>query len=199
MSSRVKHASPRSEMGEFSGHSLARGAKFLGVLASRARAGQRGVSAQGGEPDGREKRSLSANRDYYILDVSKEQLARAPIITLDQWPVVADATWLTGAGAGMERRSFSELDTNKDGYLTKEEAKEISRLSTEFAEVPELTLKELGERYEGRFGRAVSKSSMDRALRRLKVTRKKRPATTPSKRASVSTKSGRPIVRNYRP
>ena len=67
------------------------------------------------------------------------------------------------------------------------------------AEAPDLTLKELGERYEGRFGRAVSKSSMDRALRRLKVTRKKRPATTQSKRASVSTKSVRPIVRNYRP
>jgi transposase len=41
------------------------------------------------------------------------------------------------------------------------------------AEAPDLTLKELCERYEGRFGRAVSKSSMDRALRRLKVTRKK--------------------------
>ena len=66
-------------------------------------------------------------------------------------------------------------------------------------EAPDLTIKELGERYEGRFGRAVSKSSMDRALRRLKVTRKKRPATTPSKRASVSNKSGRPIVRTYRP
>ena len=66
------------------------------------------------------------------------------------------------------------------------------------AEAPDLTLKELGERYEGRFGRAVSKSSMDRALRRLKVTRKKKPSTTPSKRASVSNTSVRPIVRNYR-
>ena len=43
------------------------------------------------------------------------------------------------------------------------------------AEAPDLTLNELCERYEGRFGRAVSKSSMDRALRRLKVTRKKDP------------------------
>jgi transposase len=67
------------------------------------------------------------------------------------------------------------------------------------AEAAELTLKELCERYEGRFGCTVSKSSMDRALRRLKVTRKKRPATTPSKRASVSNKNVRPIARNYRP
>jgi hypothetical protein len=36
------------------------------------------------------------------------------------------------------------------------------------------------ERYEGRFGCTVSKSSMDRALRQLKVTRKK---TTVAKRA----------------
>jgi transposase len=67
------------------------------------------------------------------------------------------------------------------------------------AEAPDLTLNELCERYEGRLGRAVSKSSMDRALRRLKVTRKKRPSTTQSKRASVSNQSVRPIVRNYRP
>src|ERR671923_1207591 len=67
------------------------------------------------------------------------------------------------------------------------------------AEAPELTLNELGERYEGRFGRAVSKSSMDRALRRLKVTRKKKPATTPSKRASVSNRRVGAIVGNYRP
>src|ERR687888_1560741 len=67
------------------------------------------------------------------------------------------------------------------------------------AEAPELTLNELCERYEGRFGCTVSKSSMDRALRRLKGTRKKKPATTPSKKGSVSNRSVRPIVWNYRP
>jgi transposase len=67
------------------------------------------------------------------------------------------------------------------------------------AEAAELTLKELCKRYEGRFGCTVSESSMDRALKRLKVTRKKRLATTQSKRASMSNKNVRPIVRNYRP
>jgi transposase len=41
------------------------------------------------------------------------------------------------------------------------------------AEAPDLTLNELCERYEGKFGCTVSKSSMDRALRRLNVPRKK--------------------------
>jgi hypothetical protein len=52
----VNHAKSRSRIGEFPGHSSALSAKFLGVLASRASAGHRGVSAQGGEPEGRGKR-----------------------------------------------------------------------------------------------------------------------------------------------
>ena len=43
----VKHARPRSRIGDFSGPSSARGAKFRGVLASRASEGQGGLSAQG--------------------------------------------------------------------------------------------------------------------------------------------------------
>ena len=46
MSEFVKHASLRSRIGDFPGHSSVRGAKFLGVLVLRASAGQRGVSAQ---------------------------------------------------------------------------------------------------------------------------------------------------------
>ena len=41
------------------------------------------------------------------------------------------------------------------------------------AEAPDLTLNELCQRYERRFARKISKSSMDRALRRLNLTRKK--------------------------
>ncbi len=47
----VKHAKSRSRIGDFPGHSSARGAKYWDVLASRAGAGQRGLSAQGNEPD----------------------------------------------------------------------------------------------------------------------------------------------------
>src|SRR2546429_7483195 len=50
------------------------------------------------------------------------------------------------------------------------------------AEASDLTLNELCERYEGRFACKVSKSSMDRALRRLDVDRKKKNPTTPNKR-----------------
>ncbi len=49
----VKYASRRSRIGDFSGDSLVRGARIRGVLASHANAGQRGLSAQGVEPDGR--------------------------------------------------------------------------------------------------------------------------------------------------
>jgi transposase len=66
-------------------------------------------------------------------------------------------------------------------------------------EAPDLTLNELCQGYERRFARKVSKSSMDRALRRLNLTRKKRPSTTRSKRASGFSSSVRPIKRGYRP
>jgi hypothetical protein len=49
----VKYASRRSKIGEFSGNSSVRGARIRGVLTSHASAGQRGLSAQGVEPDGR--------------------------------------------------------------------------------------------------------------------------------------------------
>jgi hypothetical protein len=50
----VKYASRRSRIGDFSGDSSVRGARIRGVLASQASAGQRGLSAQGVELDGRE-------------------------------------------------------------------------------------------------------------------------------------------------
>jgi transposase len=65
------------------------------------------------------------------------------------------------------------------------------------AEAPELTLNELGARYEVKFARKVSKSSMDRALRRLDLTRKKRPSTTPNRRRKVSNSTGLPTRRSY--
>src|ERR671927_1329781 len=57
-------------------------------------------------------------------------------------------------------------------------------------EAPELTLNELCERYEGRFACKVSKSSMDRALRRLNFSRKKKTPTTPKKKREGSHSKG---------
>jgi transposase len=56
------------------------------------------------------------------------------------------------------------------GPLVDEAGGEFIR--TVLAEASDLTLNELCERYEGRFACKVSKSSMDRALRRLDLTRK---------------------------
>jgi transposase len=64
------------------------------------------------------------------------------------------------------------------------------------AEAPELTLNELCARYEVKFARKVSKSSMDRTLRRLDLTRKKRSSTTPNRRRNVSNSTGRPTPRS---
>jgi putative transposase len=64
------------------------------------------------------------------------------------------------------------------------------------AEASDLTLNELCERYEERFACKVSKSSMDRALRRLDLTRKKRPSTTPNRRRNVSNGNGLPTPRS---
>jgi hypothetical protein len=52
----VKYGSRRSRIGDFSGDSSVRGARIQGVLASRTSVGQRRMSAQGVEPDGRGSR-----------------------------------------------------------------------------------------------------------------------------------------------
>ena len=57
----VKYASRRSRIGDFWGDSSVRGARIRGVLASQASAGQRGLWAQGVEP---ELQGCSAFRRY---------------------------------------------------------------------------------------------------------------------------------------
>ena len=80
------------------------------------------------------------------------------------------------------------------GPLVDEAGGEFIR--TVLAEASDLTLNELCERYEGRFAGKVSKSSRDRALRRLDLTRKKRPSTTPNRRRNVSNSNGLPTPRS---
>ena len=58
------------------------------------------------------------------------------------------------------------------------------------AEASDLTLNELCERYEGRFACKVSKSSMDRALRRLDLTRKKDPLRPQTEGGTCPTATG---------
>lgn len=54
------------------------------------------------------------------------------------------------------------------------------------AEDPSLTQQELAERYGERAGRVVSQRTMSRVLRRLAITRKKKPRTPPSATARTS-------------
>jgi transposase len=64
------------------------------------------------------------------------------------------------------------------------------------AEEPDLTLNELCQRYRETWAQPVSKSAMDRALKRLGITRKKRPAPIPNAKARLSKRNGRPIGNN---
>src|SRR5919109_1759379 len=59
------------------------------------------------------------------------------------------------------------------------------------AEAPDLTLNELCERYGAKFARTVSKSSMDRALRRCNLCRKKKSSTPRSAKRGVDKKKKR--------
>lgn len=65
-------------------------------------------------------------------------------------------------------------------------------------EEPDLTLEALCARYQEAFGVGVSISAMDRALKRLKIRRKKRPSTIPSVRASRSNENGPAIKKAFR-
>lgn len=60
------------------------------------------------------------------------------------------------------------------------------------AEAPDLTLNALCRRYEDHFGQRVSKSAMDRALKRLEITRKKRLSAIPNATANGSGRNGPP-------
>jgi len=74
------------------------------------------------------------------------------------------------------------------GPLVDEAGGEFIR--TVLAEASDLTLNELCERYEGRFACKVSKSSMDRALRRLDLTRKKDPLRPQTEGGTCPTATG---------
>jgi putative transposase len=61
---------------------------------------------------------------------------------------------------------------------------------------PDLTLAALCERYEQLQGRAVSTSAMDRTLKRLKLSRKKRRSLIRSGRAKRSNSNATPTTRS---
>jgi putative transposase len=82
------------------------------------------------------------------------------------------------------------------GRLPAIDAEGEAWLKEKVAEESDLTLARLCEKYEQARGRKVSKSAMDRALKRMKLTLKKRPSTTRSVKASRSKRSVRSIARS---
>jgi transposase len=81
------------------------------------------------------------------------------------------------------------------GRLPAIDAQGEAWLKEKVAEESDLTLARLCEKYEQDRGRKVSKSAMDRALKRMKLTLKKRRSTTRNEKVSRSKRSVRNIAR----
>ena len=77
------------------------------------------------------------------------------------------------------------------GRLPAIDAQGEAWLKERVAEESDLTLASLCEKYEQARGRKVSKSAMDRALKRMKISLKKRRSTTRSGKVSRSKRSVR--------
>ena len=81
------------------------------------------------------------------------------------------------------------------GRLPAIDAQGEAWLKERVAEESDLTLASLCEKYEQSQGRKVSKSAMDRALKRTRISLKKRRSTTRSVKVSQSKRSVRSIPR----
>ena len=81
------------------------------------------------------------------------------------------------------------------GRLPAIDAEGEAWLKERVAEESDLTLASLCEEYERSRGRKVSKSAMDRALKRMKLTLKKRRSTTRNEKVSQSKRNVRDIAR----
>ena len=82
------------------------------------------------------------------------------------------------------------------GRLPAIDAEGEAWLKEKVAEESDLTLASLCEKYERSRGRKVSKSAMDRALKRMKISLKKRRSTTRSGKVSRSKRGVRSIPRS---
>jgi transposase len=82
------------------------------------------------------------------------------------------------------------------GRLPAIDAQGEAWLKEKVAEESDLTLASLCEKYEQARGRKVSKSAMDRTLKRMKISVKKRHSTTRNGKVSRSKRSVRNIARS---
>lgn len=80
----------------------------------------------------------TAQNDYYLLDINKERLSKAPSFPRDAWPDLTNAKWNKDTYAFYNMAfipspaSFAQLDTNSDGFISKNEATPRTGLSAKF-------------------------------------------------------------------
>lgn len=86
-------------------------------------------------------------KDYLQLDVTEEQLSKAPNFDKDNWQQAADTNWIVSvteyymvpgqvgqqtASLMSSKRTFSSLDMDNDGNISRQEVQQLSRLSQQF-------------------------------------------------------------------
>lgn len=86
----------------------------------------------------------AANREYLVLDVSKERMEEAPRFKKTQWPNLWDPEWnalvvtfyeIEPIGQQALAYGFNELDTDSNDEITQAEAEKSSLLSSHFEQV----------------------------------------------------------------
>lgn len=79
---------------------------------------------------------IAEKGEYYVLNANKEQLANAPTFGEENWPVNAQwtpsAASLAGESGISQQTTFAELDKDKNGYLSKDEAESADELNAKF-------------------------------------------------------------------
>ncbi|ADE14739.1 PRC-barrel domain protein [Nitrosococcus halophilus Nc 4] len=81
---------------------------------------------------------ISEKGKYYILNVSKEQLADAPTFSEENWPTHAQWTvnqTYSKTESTSQQFTFMNLDKDQDGYVSKDEAKKYQVLNTKFNQI----------------------------------------------------------------
>ena len=83
-------------------------------------------------------------QSWYLLDMSKDQLAKAPKLDGLDWSKLEDEAWAKQTYSyfaveypGQPRPSFAMLDTNNDGYISQQEARQSQPVQSNFSRIDE--------------------------------------------------------------
>lgn len=83
-------------------------------------------------------------QSWYLLDMTKDQLAKAPKLDGLDWSKLEDESWAKQTYSyfkveypGQPRPSFAMLDENNDGFITEQEARQSQPVQSSFGQIDE--------------------------------------------------------------